>query len=251
MRKFRFVPIRVAMMLVSMSVFFLFGYSARSFGEPPLNAYDAIEPAVGFDDVKLGWTFDHFCVEYKRPSWVKTKTFDVTRRGKAVQVLEVQVNYDGGATTLLGFTRANRPHTGYTQDFMFIAQRLVQLGTTEQNRWVTTFGRHRVSLSEAIKYTPTMLVSSYDQFNNGPGGVFGRYYYDDVKGGIAYAIDGHAFDFLNPSSTFGKNGGLNPDWIIVHKPMQPIIPVHDTDNFKEETISSSMSMQYLLTYLQH
>lgn len=235
------VSMKLARLLAATSMFFLFGSSTCSSEEPLLHCYDAIKPASGFMGSELNWTSKQFFAGSKqflllhRPGARETfrrkfTEFNIISQGKVVRVVEAKIDYFGGAGTLLGFTRANRRHTGYSLDFMFIGDRLVQMGTTEQNCWVTTFGRHRVLMSEAISHTPTIVESSYDQFNNGPGGVFGRYYYDDIKGGIAYAIDGHAFDFFNIPSTFDDDSRLNPDWIIVHRPMQAVIAIHDTDN---------------------
>ena len=73
--KVKFELVRISLMLTLTTIFLLIISSSWSSGEPLLNAYDVIKPATGFDDVKLGWSFDHFSQEYKRPIWSKTKKF--------------------------------------------------------------------------------------------------------------------------------------------------------------------------------
>lgn len=206
----------------------------------PVYATEVV-PGTGTDDAQLGESLDKFFSDYKLASRDKMITIKLLINGKVVKVKELKYDEDSGSGTSM-----------HTLDFMFIDGKLVQFGTSEHQVWVSPFGRHRPSLAEAILRAPNSRVLCYLEYDKDPGGEFIRYYYDDIKKGIAFVTDTQDAS-ANSDAILGRNpsepGTFYPDWVIAHRRNVPVIPIHSTDFYKPSNMEACMSMRYLLANL--
>lgn len=233
---------KTAIVMLVLTTTLLHGAMADIQPQQSVPAYATeIVPGVGTDDAPLGESLDKFFRDYKLVHRSDIITSKHIISGKVCKVEEITYEEDSGTGTPM-----------HTVDFMFVDGKLVQFGTSERQIWVSIFGKHRPSLSEVILHAPASRVQAYLQYSKDSGGEFIRYYYDDVKEGLALATDTQD-ESANSDAIIGRNpsmpGTFYPDWVIVHRRGALVIPIHSTEHYKPVKVETCMSMGYLLSHL--